>query len=229
MHAHTHNPRRGLCFFNVCLFQGLSNDQVLRYVIDGGMMERPENCPDRLYELMQLCWQHKPTDRPPFMELVTLLLPDVPTDFAKVSFYHSEEGRELYVPAHPELMDDPYTPLRVTRDIEDFSLGEGSDDDDEGLETDVEACFQPHYRIMSVPSTRTGVSIPPNGKIRNGSAATSPTAVNGWVVGQQSNGTSSANSTGSADMKTTQCWHHCECVEACVNNSSYHSTPMCML
>jgi hypothetical protein len=53
--------------------------------------------------------------------------------------------------------------------------------------------------------------------------------VNGWVVGQQSNGTSSANSTGSADMKTTQCWHHCECVEACVNNSSYHSTPMCVL
>lgn len=185
-------------------YQGLSNDQVLRYVIDGGMMERPENCPDRLYELMQLCWQHKPIDRPSFMELVTLLLPDVPLDFAKVSFYHSAEGRELYMP-RPELMDDPYTPLRVTRDIEDFSLGDGSDDDDEGLETDVEACFQPHFRIMSVPSTRTGVSIPPNGKIRNGSAATSPTAVNGWVVGQQSNGTSSANSIGSADMKTTQC------------------------
>lgn len=33
-------------------YQGLSNDQVLRYVIDGGVMERPENCPEKLYMLM---------------------------------------------------------------------------------------------------------------------------------------------------------------------------------
>jgi insulin receptor len=187
------------------MLQGLSNDQVLRYVIDGGVMERPENCPDRLYQLMRLCWQHKPMARPPFVELVTLLLPDVSPDFAKVSFYHSDEGRELRVPPRPELMDDPSTPLRVTRDIEDFSLGDGSDDDEEGPQMDIEACFQPHYHVMSVPSTRISACIPPNGKIGNGSAATSPTAANGWVVGQQSNGTSSANSVGSSDMKTTQC------------------------
>ncbi|KDR13786.1 hypothetical protein L798_12081, partial [Zootermopsis nevadensis] len=182
-------------------YQGLSNDQVLRYVIDGGVMERPENCPDRLYQLMRLCWQHKPMARPPFVDLVALLLPDVSPDFTKVSFYHSEEGRELCGPLRPEMTDDPSTPLRVTRDVEDFSLGDGSDDDEEGPEMDVEACFQPHYRVMSVPSTRISAGIPPNGKIGNGSAATSPTAANGWVIGQQGNGTSGANS---ADMKTTQ-------------------------
>ncbi|XP_069673154.1 insulin-like receptor isoform X2 [Periplaneta americana] len=188
-------------------YQGLSNDQVLRYVIDGGVMERPENCPDRLYQLMRLCWQHKPTVRPPFMELVTLLLPDVSPDFAKVSFYHSEEGQELYAPSRTELTDDPSTPLRVTRDIEDFSLGGGSEDDDEGPETDVEVGFPPHYHSMSMPRNRDIlISTPPNGKVGNGSAATSPTAANGWVVGRQSNGTSSTNSTGSAaGMKTTQC------------------------
>jgi insulin receptor len=187
------------------MLQGLSNDQVLRYVIDGGVMERPENCPDRLYQLMRLCWQHKPTARPPFMELVTLLLPDVSPDFAKVSFYHSEEGRDLCAPSRPELSDDPSTPLRFTRDIEDFSLCDGSDDDEDGPDMDVEACFQPHYRIMSVPSTRMSACIPPNSKIGNGSAAMSPTAVNGCVVGQQRNGTSSTNSLGSSDMNTTQC------------------------
>ncbi|PNF35477.1 Insulin-like receptor [Cryptotermes secundus] len=184
-------------------YQGLSNDQVLRYVIEGGVMERPENCPDRLYQLMRLCWQHKPMTRPSFMELVKLLLPDVSPDFVKVSFYHSEEGRELYAPQRSELMDDPSTPLRVTRDIEDFSLDGGSDD--ERPEIDVEACLQPHYHVMSVPVTRVSCRNPPNSKIGNGSAATSPTAANGWVVARQSNGTSSANSTGSADMKTTQC------------------------
>ncbi|KAJ4434420.1 hypothetical protein ANN_22982 [Periplaneta americana] len=194
-------------FASKFVVKGLSNDQVLRYVIDGGVMERPENCPDRLYQLMRLCWQHKPTVRPPFMELVTLLLPDVSPDFAKVSFYHSEEGQELYAPSRTELTDDPSTPLRVTRDIEDFSLGGGSEDDDEGPETDVEVGFPPHYHSMSMPRNRDIlISTPPNGKVGNGSAATSPTAANGWVVGRQSNGTSSTNSTGSAaGMKTTQC------------------------
>ncbi|XP_013134628.1 PREDICTED: insulin-like receptor [Papilio polytes] len=29
-------------------YQGLSNEQVVRYVVEGGVMERPEHCPDRL-------------------------------------------------------------------------------------------------------------------------------------------------------------------------------------
>nr|CDI30232.1 Insulin Receptor [Blattella germanica] len=172
-------------------YQGLSNDQVLRYVIDGGVMERPENCPDRLYQLMRLCWQHKPKARPPFMELVSLLLPDVSPNFVQVSFYHSNEGREQRVPPRAELTDDPSTPLRETRDVEDFSLGGGSEEEEDDLpDADVEVGYQPHYHTMSVPRK---LSTPPNGIVGNGSAATSPTAANGWVVG---------NGTG---MKTTQC------------------------
>lgn len=30
-------------------YQGLSNEQVLKFVMDGGYLDRPENCPDRLY------------------------------------------------------------------------------------------------------------------------------------------------------------------------------------
>lgn len=80
--------------------QGLSNDQVLRYVIDGGVMEEPDNCPEKLYELMRRCWQHKHTLRPSFMDIVTLLLTDVNTSFAAVSFYHSEEAQEVGLSLH---------------------------------------------------------------------------------------------------------------------------------
>lgn len=75
-------------------YQGLANDQVLRYVIDGGVMQRPENCPDKLYELMRHCWDSKPGRRPTFMKLCQLLLPDANEQFSKVSFYHSSAGME---------------------------------------------------------------------------------------------------------------------------------------
>lgn len=59
-------------------------------------MERPENCPDKLYELMRRCWQHRPSARPSFMEIITLLLDEVSPNFANVSYYHTPEGQEIY-------------------------------------------------------------------------------------------------------------------------------------
>ncbi|KAI9561263.1 putative insulin receptor [Daphnia sinensis] len=73
-------------------YQGLTNEQVLKYVIDGGVMERPEGCPDRLYILMESCWQFLAKKRPTFIDLIENLLPDVPSQFASVSFYHSDAG-----------------------------------------------------------------------------------------------------------------------------------------
>ncbi|KAL1110143.1 hypothetical protein AAG570_008220 [Ranatra chinensis] len=102
--------------------KGLSNDQVLRYVMDGGIIDRPDNCPDKLYHVMRLCWQQKPASRPTFLELVSLLHQDVGSDFQAVSFYDSEEGVELR-----GVLGSEDTPLSITRDIEDFSL---SDDED---------------------------------------------------------------------------------------------------
>lgn len=29
-------------------YQGMSNEQVLRFVMDNGVLEKPENCPDQL-------------------------------------------------------------------------------------------------------------------------------------------------------------------------------------
>ncbi|XP_075217094.1 insulin-like receptor [Lycorma delicatula] len=109
-------------------YQGLSNDQVLKYVKDGGVMERPDDCPDKLYNLMRLCWQHKPTLRPNFLDLVSCLLNDADPDFPSVSFYHSEEGVELRGGSTSVgAMGGEDTPLCITREVEDFSL---SDDED---------------------------------------------------------------------------------------------------
>lgn len=73
----------------------MSNDQVLRYVIDGGVMERPENCPDKLYGLMQLTWK-RPDTRPTFLQLVSMLSGEATQEFREHSFFYSEEGQDLY-------------------------------------------------------------------------------------------------------------------------------------
>lgn len=123
-------------------YQGLSNDQVLRYVIDGGLMERPENCPDKLYTLMRHCWQHKPSARPSFLKLCSLLLDVASPSFAQVSFYHSPAGRELRAvrPTTVHSQDDPSTPLRLAGDHDgSFSLNsdDSADDFDEGGDTHI--------------------------------------------------------------------------------------------
>ncbi|GAB0095553.1 Insulin-like receptor [Sergentomyia squamirostris] len=119
-------------------YQGLSNDQVLRYVIDGGVMERPENCPDKLYNLMRDCWQHKPNGRPSFIEIVRLLLDDSNASFASVSFYHSDEGVEVRMQQEAALQaaaesraEDVTTLLR--RDEDALSIDDEADADENFL------------------------------------------------------------------------------------------------
>ncbi|XP_044256884.1 insulin-like receptor [Tribolium madens] len=150
-------------------YQGLSNDQVLRYVIDGGVMERPENCPDKLYTLMRYCWQHKPSARPSFLKLCSLLLEDASTSFAQVSFYHSAAGIEARSsrPTPSPSQDDPSTPLRMAGDHDvNFSLN--SDDSNDEFETDAET----HIRFPSIPvENKDGI-----------------TTANGYVSGCPTNG-----------------------------------------
>lgn len=121
-------------------YQGLSNDQVLRYVIDGGIMERPENCPDKLYNLMKRCWHHRPSDRPSFLQLCALLVEDASPSFCTISYYHSPAGAEARTakPAQSISQDDATTPLRIAHDLEhDFSPNT----------TDQESDFESETRI----------------------------------------------------------------------------------
>ncbi|CAJ0967790.1 unnamed protein product [Ranitomeya imitator] len=74
-------------------YQGLSNEQVLKFVMDGGSLEQPENCHPRLHSLMQMCWQYNPKMRPTFLEIIQMLKDDLHSSFQEVSFYYSEENK----------------------------------------------------------------------------------------------------------------------------------------
>ncbi|XP_053320288.1 insulin receptor [Spea bombifrons] len=74
-------------------YQGLSNEQVLKFVMDGGSLEQPENCPPRLHRLMQMCWQYNPKMRPTFLEIIDMLKDDLHPSYREVSFYYSEENK----------------------------------------------------------------------------------------------------------------------------------------
>ncbi|KAF7242974.1 Insulin receptor [Varanus komodoensis] len=74
-------------------YQGLSNEQVLKFVMEGGCLERPENCAERLLDLMQMCWQYNPKMRPTFIEIIEMLKDDLHPTFQEVSFFYSEENK----------------------------------------------------------------------------------------------------------------------------------------
>lgn len=78
-------------------YQGLSNEQVLQYVLGGGMLEHPHCCPDILHQIMVACWQRRPSHRPRFLQIVTELeaVSDVGQKFKQVSFCHSKEGQAI--------------------------------------------------------------------------------------------------------------------------------------
>ncbi|XP_023240042.1 proto-oncogene tyrosine-protein kinase ROS-like [Centruroides sculpturatus] len=43
-----------------------SNLEVLQYVREGGHLDKPDNCPENFYQLMLMCWNYSPLDRPSF-------------------------------------------------------------------------------------------------------------------------------------------------------------------
>nr|CAI5859006.1 unnamed protein product [Callosobruchus analis] len=135
-------------------YQGLSNDQVLRYVIDGGVMERPENCPDKLYTLMRYCWQHKPTARPTFLKLCQLLLDDATPQFAQVSFYHSPAGAEARAsrPTPSPNQEEQLTPLkRVSDRLRGYTSSESHESDELDIDT--------HHQFPSITEGGIGVGV----------------------------------------------------------------------
>lgn len=73
-------------------YQGLSNEQVLRFVIDGGIMERPDNCPEVMHRLMHRCWHHRPSARPSFLDIIAYLENLAEPKFKEVAFYYSDTG-----------------------------------------------------------------------------------------------------------------------------------------
>lgn len=62
--------------FAVCLWEifsfalqpyyGMTHEEVVKYIKEGNVLRCPENTPPAVYELMKLCWNRRPCDRPTF-------------------------------------------------------------------------------------------------------------------------------------------------------------------
>jgi serine/threonine protein kinase len=78
-------------------YQGLANEQVLQFVLGGGMLERPHCCPDILHQIMVACWQRRPSHRPRFLQIVMELetVSGLGQKFKQISFCHSREGQVI--------------------------------------------------------------------------------------------------------------------------------------
>lgn len=99
-------------------YQGLSNEQVLRFVMEGGLLDKPDNCPDMLFELMRVCWQYNPKMRPSFLEIIGSIKDELEPGFREVSFYHSDENK----PPEPE----PEEPDMEPENMESVPLDPGA-------------------------------------------------------------------------------------------------------
>ncbi|XP_044227253.1 insulin-like growth factor 1 receptor isoform X2 [Thunnus albacares] len=88
-------------------YQGLSNEQVLRFVMEGGLLEKPQNCPDMLFELMRMCWQYNPKMRPSFVEIISSIKDELEPSFSEVSFFYSADNKPADAPQlHLDKMDN---------------------------------------------------------------------------------------------------------------------------
>ncbi|CAH1127445.1 unnamed protein product [Ceutorhynchus assimilis] len=75
-------------------YQGLSNEEVTQFVVSKGTLDRPPECPNLLWEIMEKCWNWYPNKRPTCFEVVELLQDNVGDTFKSLSFYHSPSGQE---------------------------------------------------------------------------------------------------------------------------------------
>uniref|UniRef100_A0A8D2NQB6 Tyrosine-protein kinase receptor n=1 Tax=Zosterops lateralis melanops TaxID=1220523 RepID=A0A8D2NQB6_ZOSLA len=115
-------------------YQGMSNEQVLRFVMDNGILERPENCPDKLHELMCLCWQQNPRQRPSFIQLLERIKDHMAPAFRTLSFFYSLENghhgsgepSNTETDPSPEEDEPPTSPLPTCKDHSAGQLPNGT-------------------------------------------------------------------------------------------------------
>ncbi|XP_077988842.1 insulin-like peptide receptor [Glandiceps talaboti] len=148
-------------------YQGLSNEQVLKYVIDGNCLDEPTGCPERLFSLMKLCWRYNPKMRPSFIDLIENLEAhcELSPHFKEVSFYHSEE-RRVNKDSHKQ---EEAMPLLVSNTEDDF----------ENRNTETEASLSTPTVEVRPASARSGsvpidyAHVPKNGAL-NGTVVKVP-------------------------------------------------------
>ncbi|XP_041913358.1 insulin receptor b [Alosa sapidissima] len=141
-------------------YQGLSNEQVLKFVMDGGYLDRPDNCPERIHNLMQMCWQYNPQMRPSFQEIIDMIKDDLHPSFQELSFFYSEDNK----PPETEEFDMDFENMEsIPLDPSSYSQREDNLSRDNGPSVGLRGSYDEHVpythmnggkkngRILSLP------------------------------------------------------------------------------
>uniref|UniRef100_A0AAY4DN22 Tyrosine-protein kinase receptor n=1 Tax=Denticeps clupeoides TaxID=299321 RepID=A0AAY4DN22_9TELE len=141
-------------------YQGLSNEQVLKFVMDGGYLDRPDNCAERMHNLMQMCWQYNPKMRPTFLEIIEMIKDDLHPSYQEVSFFYSEDNK----PPESEEFDMDFENMEsIPLDPSSYSQREESLSRDNGPSVGLRGSYEEHVpythmnggkkngRILSLP------------------------------------------------------------------------------
>ena len=54
-------------------YPGRGNQEIIRFVNEGGRLESPTSCPPPIYRIMRHCWQRNADDRPVFATILERL------------------------------------------------------------------------------------------------------------------------------------------------------------
>uniref|UniRef100_A0A667YS26 Tyrosine-protein kinase receptor n=1 Tax=Myripristis murdjan TaxID=586833 RepID=A0A667YS26_9TELE len=126
-------------------YQGLSNEQVLKFVMDGGYLDRPDNCADRLHNLMQMCWQYNPKMRPTFQEIIEMLREELHPSFQEVSFFYSEENKPPESEDFDLDMENMENMESIPLDPSSYSQREQCLDRDEASSVGLRGSYEEHH------------------------------------------------------------------------------------
>ncbi len=63
--------------FGTLPYPGISNEELIKRVLNGLRLKAPENMPTEMAQLMKQCFGEKPDNRPSFQEVWTKLNPEV--------------------------------------------------------------------------------------------------------------------------------------------------------
>ena len=77
----------------------MDNKTVSLEVVKGTRPEKPEDCPDNIFEIMQQCWKPDPDERPSFQALVPLFMQmktDVPEESRQVENVQNYSRVNMY-------------------------------------------------------------------------------------------------------------------------------------
>ncbi|XP_065838949.1 uncharacterized protein [Oscarella lobularis] len=68
----------GVCLWEICTlgaypYPAIANEDLLRELLNGTRLEKPQHCTDKLFDIMCQCWNKKPESRPSFKSLTKRL------------------------------------------------------------------------------------------------------------------------------------------------------------